>query len=144
MNLVVYTWIVLAALGIYLAYRNGMEAYRDFQALGGKTNGRRTIAVGNLRREIVRGLIQLDFIAIGLLVLFDFRGVAAPGLILGAGGLVLNSYLDRRDRNYLMEHGMSARDDKGRFIKVETQNQREDRQFGEERRALEQEHLDNR
>ena len=114
--IVVYVWIALALLGVWLAYRNGMEAYQDFQALGGKTNGRRTLAVANLRREIVRGLIHLDFIAIGLLVLFDFRGVAAPGLILGSAGLVLNSYLDRRDRVYLMEHGMAARDDKGRFI----------------------------
>jgi hypothetical protein len=102
-------------LGIYLAHRNGIEALRDFQALGGKANGRRVIAIGNLRREIVRGLIQLDFIVIGLLVLLEIRGVAAPGLILGAAGLVLNSYLDRRDRIYLNEFGMQPRDEHGRF-----------------------------
>ena len=129
--IVVYVWIALALFGIWLSIRNGLEAYRDFQALGGLANGRRTLAVANLRREIVRGLVHVDFITIGLLVLLEMRSVAAPGLILGAAGLVLNSYLDRRDRIYLMEHSIA-----------ETQDQREDRQFGEVRRDLEQKHRD--
>ena len=113
--IVVYAWIALAILGIWLAYRNAIEATNDFRALGGKTNGRRTIAVGNLRREIVRGLIHLDFLVVGVLVILDFRVFSAPGLILASAGMVLNSFLDRRDRLYLMENGMQARDQHGRF-----------------------------
>lgn len=112
---IVVLWMVIAELGFYLAYLNGMESMADYQALGGKTNGRRTIAIGNMRREIVRGLIAFDFIAIGILVLVGFRGVAAPGLILAAAGMVLNSYLDRRDRLYLLRYGLQARDAEGKF-----------------------------
>ena len=140
---IVIAWIVIAETGLYLAYLNGAESLADYQALGGSLNGRRTIAVGNMRREIVRGLIAFDFIAIGALVLVGARGVAAPGLILASAGMVLNSYLDRRDRMYLLKYGIQARDELGRFVRVpETQDQREDRQFGEVRRELEQEHLD--
>ena len=112
---IVLLWLALAQVGLYLAYRNGIEALADHQALGGKQNGRRTIAVGNLRREIVRGLIAFDFIVIGILVLLGARGIAAPGLILAAAGMNLNSWLDRRDRLYLMQHGLQARDELGRF-----------------------------
>src|SRR5690606_14212528 len=64
--IVVYLWIALALLGLYASHLNGIEAIRDFQAVESKTNGRRTIAVGNLRREVVRGLIQFDFLIIGI------------------------------------------------------------------------------
>jgi hypothetical protein len=112
-----YIWLALAASGIYLAHRNGTEALRDFQALGGHTNGRRTIAIGNIRREIVRGLIQVDFAILGILALLDILGgvVFVAGLLLASVGMQLNSYLDRRDRLYLTANGIQARDEQGRF-----------------------------
>ena len=140
-------WTLIALDSMRLAYLNGVESHRDFQALGGSTNGRRTIAVGNLRREIVRGLIAVAWVAIGTVALLSPGGGFSPigvVLVLTAAGMNLNSRLDRRDRLYLLKYGLAARDDKGRFTRVETQNQREDRQFGEERRSLEQEHLDNK
>jgi hypothetical protein len=114
---VVLLWMLVAEIGLYLAHVNGIESIRDFQALGGKTNGRRTIAVGNLRREVVRGLIGADFLFIGILALLDVRGAVVPGLILGSLGISLNSYLDRRDRIYLTKNGLQARDAEGRFVK---------------------------
>ena len=112
-------WTLFAATGLWLAYLNGMESYQDWQALGGKQNGRRTIAIGNLRREIVRGLINLAWLCIGLVAL------AAPDrpqvhpvavvLVLTSAGMALNSYLDRRDRRYLMLFGLQPRDEQGRF-----------------------------
>ena len=69
--------------------------------------------------------------------------VFVSGLLLASFAMNANSYFDRRDRLYLLEYGIQARDDKGRFVRIpETQDQREDRQFGTERRALEQKHLD--
>ena len=140
-------WTVLALIGMWLAYVNGSEANRDLRALGGKQNGRRTIAIGNLRREALRGLVQVDFLILGLMAVFNILvgPVFVSGLLLASVAMNVNSYLDRRDRLYLLEHGMQARDDQGRFIRLpETQDQREDRQFGTERRALEQKHLDDK
>lgn len=113
--MVVALWMLIAAIGLYFAVVNGRESLADYQALGGKVNGRRTIAVGNLRREIVRGLIAFDFLTLGVLALLGVTGAVVPGLILASAGMTLNSYLDRRDRLYLMENGMQARDQLGRF-----------------------------
>ena len=115
MNPIVIAWIILAAVGLWIATLNGQEAIRDYQALGGKLNGRRTIAIGNLRREIVRGMIQFDFVVIGCLALLEIRSAAVPGLMLASAGMVMNSYLDRRDRIYLLRYGLQARDEQGRF-----------------------------
>lgn len=116
-------WLALAVGGIVLAALNATEAQRDFQALGGKQNGRRTIAVGNLRREMVRGMIHVSYLLVGLLA------AATPGrpaegfpviavvLVLASAGMTVNSYLDRRDRVYLLNYGLQPRDDQGRFTK---------------------------
>lgn len=120
-SLLELVWLVIAAIGVWTAAHNGLEALRDFQALGSKSNGRRVIAVGNLRREVVRVLIHLSYLLIGLLAASipsqptaEFPVVAIV-LIMAAAGMTLNSYLDRRDRLYLLLHGLQPRDDKGRF-----------------------------
>jgi hypothetical protein len=114
-NPVVIGWLLLAEVGIFLAHQNGKESLADYHSLGGHVNGRRTIAIGNLRREIVRGLIALDFVIIGALILLGVSGVLVPGLYLASAGMALNSYLDRRDRLYLTANGIQARDEQGRF-----------------------------
>ena len=124
MTILEAVWTLLAGVGVYLACVNGIESYRDYQALGGKQNGRKTIAVGNLRREIVRGLIQLAWAVIGVasFVTANRTEVISPVavvLVLTAAGMVLNSYLDRRDRLYLMRFGLQPRDGSGRFTKDE-------------------------
>jgi hypothetical protein len=116
-NPIVVGWLLLAEIGVYLAHQNGKESLADYHALGGHVNGRRTIAIGNLRREIVRGLIALDFITIGGLTLLGVSGVVVPGLYLASAGMALNSYLDRRDRLYLTTNGIQARGPDGRYVK---------------------------
>ena len=120
MTVLELTWTILAILGLRLAYLNGIESYRDFQALEGRTNGRRTIAVGNIRREIVRGLIHVAWLAIGITALLapdrEFSP-AAVVLVVTAAGMDLNSWLDRRDRLYLTSHGLQPRDEHGRFTR---------------------------
>ena len=118
-DLHIWLWLALATFGLYLAHLNGTEAIRDYQALGGKTNGRRTIAIGSVRREVVRGLIQADFIILGALALLNVHApiVFISGLFLASAGMNLNSYLDRRDRLYLTRYGLQPRDEAGRFVK---------------------------
>ena len=117
MTLIEIVWTALAVAGFSFAALNARESLEDYQALGGKQNGRRTIALNTIRRESVRMLIALDFIAIGVMALFDVApgGVIALGLLLASAGHTVNSYLDRRERLYLLEFGLTPRDSKGRF-----------------------------
>lgn len=117
MTIIEIVWTALALVGFYFASLNAREALEDYQALGGRQNGRRTIALNTIRREAVRMLIALDFLAIGVMALFDVtpREVIALGLLLASAGHTVNSYLDRRERLYLLEFGLTPRDSKGRF-----------------------------
>lgn len=120
-------WIACAASGIYLAGLNAWEAWLDLQALGGKQNGRRRVAVGSIRREVVRGFVNVCFLAVGIVAGFYPANPTATVLGLAVSMVLLiaslaynaNSWLDRRDRIYLMTYGMQARDDRGRFVKDE-------------------------
>lgn len=120
MTVIEVAWTLLALVGIWLAYLNGIESYRDLESLGGRQNGRRTIAVGNFRREVVRGLIQIAWLLIGLVALVtpnrtDAVSPLALLLVLTSAGMTLNSWMDRRDRVYLMRYGLQPRDEAGRF-----------------------------
>lgn len=118
-------WIVTAVSGMYLARLNGVEAWHDFNALGGKQNGRRRIAIGSIRREVVRGFVNACFLVVGVIAALNPANpnatvlglVLALVLIMASVSYNVNSFLDRQDRIYLMRYGMSARDDKGRFTK---------------------------
>lgn len=115
-NAAALTWTVLAFVGIWCSAENAWEAWADYQALGGKLNGRRRIATDNLRREGSRLLVFGLAIAIGVLAVLDVEGpFVAIALITILLTLVVNSILDRRSRQYLMTFGMAARDDRGRF-----------------------------
>lgn len=118
-------WILTAISGVYLAGLNAWEALLDLQALGGKQNGRRRVAIGSIRREVVRGFVNVCFLGVGIVAGFypanpaaTLLGVAVSIVLLIASvAYNTNSWLDRRDRIYLMQYGMQARDDKGRFTK---------------------------
>ena len=120
-------WIASAASGIYLAGINAWEAWLDLQALNGKRNGRRRVATGSIRREVIRGFVNVCFLGVGIVAGFypanpaaTLLGVAVSLVLLIASlAYNANSWLDRRDRIYLMTYGMQARDDKGRFTKDE-------------------------
>jgi polyferredoxin len=116
-------WLATALGGLYLSGLNAWEAILDFRALNGKRNGRRRIAVGTVRREAVRGLVNAIFLGIGIVaVLTPANPNATPlgvavslGLLLASVAYNLNSLLDRQDRLYLMQYGLQPRDEHGRF-----------------------------
>ena len=133
-------WTGIALVALSLSRLNHSEAKKDIVALAGIRNGRWRIATGNVRRERIRAVIQVAYVAFGILA---GQTPASPnpslaGLIIALGltvtsaMLALNSYLDRRDRLYLLNFRSPA--------VAETQNQREDREFGDQRRSLEMEH----
>jgi hypothetical protein len=118
-------WILTALSGLYLSRLNGMEAMRDLQALGDVRNGRWRLAVGTLRRELVRGFVNVCFLMVGLIAAY-YPANPNPSLLGLAVSVVLliaslsynaNSLLDRQDRVYLMRHGLQARDEHGRFVR---------------------------
>lgn len=126
-SLIELAWLATALTGLYLSALNSWEAILDFRSLGGKRNGRRRIALGTVRREAVRGLVNAIFFGIGLVaVLTPANPNATPlgiaislGLLMASVAYNLNSALDRADRIYLMTHGLQARDESGRFTKDE-------------------------
>ena len=126
-SLIELAWLLTAMAGLYLSGLNAWEAFLDYQSLGGKVNGRRRIAIGTVRREAVRGLVNAIFLGIGLVALVTPAnpnstplGVAVSvGLLLASVAYNANSYLDRADRVYLMTHGLQGRDEHGRFVSDE-------------------------
>lgn len=118
-------WVLTALSGIYLAALNGYEAYLDYQALGGVSNGRRRVAIGSIRREVLRGFVNICFLGVGILAgFFPANPNATPlgmavslVLVVASVAYNLNSWFDRQDRIYLMTHGLQARDEAGRFTK---------------------------
>ena len=118
-------WSVIALGGIVIAALNAWEALADYRALGGRQNGRRVVAIGNIRREIIRIGADVAFLGVGLYAgtvpanpHATMLGVVLTScLVVGSLGFNLNSWLDRRDRIYLMRYGMQSRDETGRFVK---------------------------
>lgn len=118
-------WLVTAIVGLFLSHLNGWEAILDFRALNGRKNGRRRIAVGSIRREALRGVVNAIFLGIGIVAALvpanpnsTPLGVAiSVALLLASVAYNTNSYFDRRDRIYLMHFGLQPRDEAGRFTK---------------------------
>lgn len=118
-------WMLTAIAGLYLSGLNAWEAILDYRALGGKRNGRRRIALGTVRREAVRGVVNALFLGVGIVAAATPAnpqatplGVAVSvALLIASVAYNMNSALDRRDRIYLLRWGLQARDDNGRFVK---------------------------
>ena len=125
MSYIEAAWLLTALAGLYLSALNAWEAILDFRALGGRRNGRRRIALGTVRREAVRGVVNAIFLGIGgVAALTPANPNATPlgvaislGLLMASVAYNINSLLDRTDRLYLMEHGLQSRDEHGRFTR---------------------------
>ena len=121
-------WFLTACGGLFIAGLNAWEGILDFKALEGRRNGRRRIAIGTIRREAIRGLVNAIFLGIGIVAAFTPAnpnatplGVAVSlGLLLASIAYNLNSVLDRSDRIYLMRYGLQPRDEQGRFTTDKT------------------------
>ena len=116
-------FLASALVGIWLGRSNVREAWRDYRALGGIINGRRAIAVASILTEAIRLSIHALYIIAGLVAI---TLPANPTTVLGV--LVMSilvyvswaqtgiGFINQRLRHYLKEHGIQARDEKGRFV----------------------------
>jgi len=119
-------WTGLALVGLAFSGVNIRDRVLDLLSLGGRKNGRRRLALGDIRREAVRIVYYLAAIVSGVLA----GGQASPPGGLTPAGLVIvsalvlmlvlqvsQSVLDRLDSAYLAHYGLTPRDEKGRFTK---------------------------
>ena len=121
-------WTAMAVLGVGFSLVNIREALITFRSLGGRVNGRRRISIGDIRREVVRLLMYgasiLAGIAAGLQSASD-RPITPAGVAVVVALLLIQalqvsqSILDRLDSQYLLTHGLVARDELGRFTRSE-------------------------
>jgi hypothetical protein len=96
-------WTLAATLGALLAGWNTISAWLAYRALGDVQNGRRVLAVGWVRREVVRFFIQSVWASIGFISLATVGASAEISLIailLVATNVAVaaNTVLDARDR----------------------------------------------
>ena len=117
-------FLASALVGLWFSRINITEAWRDYRALGGIVNGRRAIAVANIVMETVRLSIHTLYIIAALFAMSQPSGPYTAVGILVLSILVycswaqtFISYTSRRTRLYLMDNGLQARDEKGRFTK---------------------------
>ena len=118
-------FLASALVGMYFSAVNMRESWADFRALGGITNGRRTIAISGIVTETVRLSIHaLYLIAVAFALTQPGSGSVTPVGVLIQAILVYASWaqtfisiVSRRTRVYLLTHGLQARDDKGRFTR---------------------------
>jgi len=127
--------VVFSALGLVLSSYLTRDSWLDLRALNtaGLQNGKRLAASSRLWREFLRATVHLVYLAIGIPLLG--RDIELPivvvALMWGNLALVVNSLIDARTRALLYETRDTER--------PETTIEREDREVGDTRRALQAE-----
>jgi len=113
-------WTLIAAFGIVFSIYNSKQSWGDLKSLKqrGIGNGRRIIANLGFKMELVRGIIQGIFIAIGVVAmtfpappdfgpqplhLLLYRHLFTYGLVVSAALLSLKSYWNWSARRQLIE-----------------------------------------
>lgn len=100
--MIVYIWTIAATIGAVIAAWNFVDAWRDLRALNSDRNGRRILALGWVRREAIRGGIQVDWAIVGILVLLGIgSALIAPMLVASAIAVAVNTLLDAQERRQL-------------------------------------------
>lgn len=132
-----HAWLALALVGLALAASSLRQSIRDYRSTR-PTNGFRVLALGDIAQEVLRVLLYLAFAGIGVYYFAAGLEVTRSGVawIMVTAELIIiakttiqimvNRYLRR---NHMRVEGAP-----------ETQDQREDREFGEQRRQLETTH----
>ena len=114
-----------ALLGAWFSRKNFAEAWADFRALGGISNGRRAVAIGTIVVETILLSIHAFYIIASLIAITTpgtGRPPTAVGILLqsilvyASWGMTGISFTTRRVRQYLNLHGLQARDKNGRFV----------------------------
>ena len=130
----VVVWTVVSVLGMFVSGWGTFDAVRSLNALGGDTNGRRTIAWGYIRAEGLRFLIQTAWTAIGIALLIDHHVVhwSPPTIML----VVTNVALLYKSADGIYVRLKVRHTPLHSLGRAETAIERQDREVGEERRQL--------
>lgn len=100
--MIVWAWLLISLAGTVIAMVSLVDAINDYRGLGEIRNGRRILAIREIRVEAGRLAIQSSFALLGLLaVLAGAQGEVNVGtlILVGANAILLaNSVLDLRDR----------------------------------------------
>jgi hypothetical protein len=115
-------FLASALVGSWLSRLNFHEALADHRALGGITNGRRMVARGRIGTEVILGSIHALYILVALVAMTQPAGpnvnvLIQAILVYASWGMTSISFLSRLVGRYLLEHGMQARDEHGRYVK---------------------------
>lgn len=118
-------FLISAVIGAWFTRKNFWEAWTDFHALGGITNGRRAVAVGAIVTETILGSVHALYIIAALVAVnLPASGHVTPVgiliqsiLVYASWGMTAISYTSRRVRLFLLSHGLQGRDLHGRFVK---------------------------
>lgn len=97
-----FVWTIFSLLGVFVAYWAAKDALRDRQALENATNGRRIVASGYLRGELIHFAVFGAWAIIGALA-YDPDATprwseASLWLVVTLALLVVRSLLDAHDR----------------------------------------------
>jgi hypothetical protein len=119
-------FLASALVGAWISRLNITESWRDFRALGAIANGRRAIAVSAIVVETLLLSIHALYIIAGLVAASTpSRGDATVTTVLLSSVIVYASwtvtaisFVSRKTRRYLLEHGLQNRDEQGRFVKA--------------------------
>ena len=107
-------WTLIAAVGTYFSLLNVRNGFKDLRALKQISNGRSIVALGNIRRDLLRSIIQGTYFVIGLWAGFSSEPVTHPStarvvlsIALLSTSIVLtySAYLDAKDRKKLLTDG---------------------------------------
>lgn len=97
--MIVYIWTVAALVGAVIAAWNLVDAWRDLQALDSTViNGRRILALGWVRREIVRLSIQAVWAVIGTTAIPPDVNLAILLLVGTNIAVAVNTLMDAHER----------------------------------------------
>lgn len=112
-----------ALVGLRFSIPNFRLSWAQYRALNGISNGRRAIAVEGISLEIIFIGIHALYVVAALVAC----SIPAAPVVTAAGVLIQSilvivswaitacSWIIRRTGSYLLEHGLQARDAKGRF-----------------------------
>ena len=133
MSPVVIAWVVLSGFGLILSSYLTFESWLDMRALGESANGRLLAARSRFGREGIRVTVHWVWLLMGVTLLLEvpLGPKLVLGLLYGNVALVTNSLIDARARSLILVTRDSTR--------PETPIEREDREVGDVRRALQSE-----
>lgn len=134
-------WLAIAIIGLLMASLSLRGSILDYRTTK-PTNGFRLLAIGDIAQESLRVVLYVLFVGLGIFYIATSQPVTREivGWIMVLAEMILvtktaiqlgiNSHLRHSHRRFEGD--------------LETQDQREDREFGEQRRNLEMKHIEDK